>query len=233
MIRFSRPISQFLERLRWPLALLSLLTLPASVSVLWSKLSLLPFAGNSSLRFLLGLISYLILWRYFFRRRMFGSLLSTFFHELAHALVAWITCNRVEGLKLTWSNGGAVTIVGHPHWLITLAPYFIPTMSLSLLIIVSCTEWYISHPIFSLFWLDIIWGMSLGFFWASLWLDLRAGQSDIQKAGKVFSACFLPSAICLSSAAVISVGVQSRWGAFPAFTRLFAEWYSEVARFLV
>ena len=225
-------IGKTLEVLKWPISLLSLASAPASVTCLWSELAGLFNSGAAGLRFLVGLAGYLIAWRLLFRRRGFGSLFTTFLHELTHALMAWLTLNRVRGLKVTWSRGGHVVISGHPHWLISLAPYFVPTLSLLLISVVSAAEWVSGGPLISALWLEVLMGASLGLFWGALWIDLSVQQPDIQAAGRLCALCFLPGAACLSSAAVVAVGHAAHRGALHALAALGARWWGSLEALL-
>ena len=55
---------------------------------------------------------------------------STLEHELTHAIFAILSLNRVTGLNATGREGGVTHYQGYGNWVITLAPYFVPTVTI-------------------------------------------------------------------------------------------------------
>lgn len=221
-------VSFYLGRLinvsKWPVAIVSLITLPASVSVAQHKLGALSWSSPSVARFWVGLSLALIASRSLLKWTGLGAFFMTVVHELTHALAAWLTLNRVTGVRLTWRSGGAVKVEGHPHWLITIAPYISPTLSALLWLVVWGSELITGRPLLSALWLDLFMGASLGLFWGSLWSDLSPRQSDIKKAGYLFSLLVIPHAALLSSLFVIIGGCGAqRLGA--AWSELWLVWW--------
>ena len=125
----SRVPNLLLKIVKWPVALASL----ASLFFLLPALNESPLAKLSiaDLHWLAwGAGGYLVAWQLIFRRRFAGSYFSTFEHELTHAIFAWATLHRVTGLTVTWQNGGECRFEGSGggNWLISIAPYWFPTL---------------------------------------------------------------------------------------------------------
>lgn len=218
-------IGKTINALKWPVALISVLTLPATLTVGLNLIERLSWGNPSATRFLVGLVGYLLLWGLLLSKRVMGSLFSTFIHELTHALFAWLTFNSVSDLKLTWSKGGSIKVHGHPHWLITLAPYIFPTLSVALWLVVALSEGLLSRPILSALWLDLLMGASLGFFWATLKTDLRASQPDIKSAGRLFSLLVVPHFALTSSLLITALGAQGTQGVSNTLAHTSALWW--------
>ena len=124
----SGTIDRLIGWLKWPGAVVALLVLPGSVGALLALLKRVLGLPVPIFPFLGGIVVYILLWRFYRRRPIFGSFFSTFEHELTHAVFAWVTFHKVVGMRATWRRGGDVTIVGRGNWLITIAPYFFPIL---------------------------------------------------------------------------------------------------------
>jgi hypothetical protein len=126
-------------------------------------------------------------------------------------------------------EGGHVKLSGG-NFLITLAPYFFPTISYFLLPV----AFFIpnrSMPVYLM-----ILGASVAFHLVSTWRDLHWEQSDLHNAGIVFSLIFLPVANLVFYGALLAlviggtekflsfwvIGVKASIGLFPIIKGLFA-----------
>ena len=128
-------INKFINACKWPFAIASLLMLPGSILATLGLIgSLLPLSSGVSL-FLVGFALYGVSWWYLFRQQAWGSAFSTLEHELTHALFALLTFHRVKSIKTTWNRGGSMSFEGGGNWLITIAPYFFPTLSVFVLLL--------------------------------------------------------------------------------------------------
>ena len=197
----SHPISDridiFVDWLKWPVAIAALLLLVPSVLACFELIvtcvrtpeTMLPFIGGAGL--------YLLVW-FWTIRRWRTTLLSTVEHEFTHALFAILTLHRVTELKATWSRGGHVRIVGLGNWLITVAPYFFPTVC------------FILIPVFQLLTFvptnvaDGIVGAAFVYHITSTMRETHGGQTDLKLVGYPFSTMFLPTAILISHGAVLA-----------------------------
>lgn len=120
-----------------------------------------------------------------FRRSL--RVVCTFEHELTHLIFGLLFLKRPHAFVVTMREGGHVKLSGS-NFLITLAPYFFPTVSYFLLPIAFFVPSK-SMPIY----LTIL-GASVAFHLVSTWRDLHWEQSDLHKAGILFSLVFLPGA---------------------------------------
>ena len=177
-----------LALLKWPTAIVSLLLLPGSSMAAWELIGEIFLYPAPLLWFFIGLVSYLTAWQLLFKRQLFGSFLSTLEHELTHALVALATFHPVTKIYTTWHDGGKILYRGKGNWMITTAPYFFPTASVSLAIIM------IFLPGWLEFWIEGFLGVTVAFHLVSTWTETHRGQRDLQKVGFLFVFMFLPAA---------------------------------------
>lgn len=87
------------------------------------------FPKQTLIAFAAGFILFLIFWR-IFKRHL--QIVCTFEHELTHLLFGLIFLKRPHSFVVTRHDGGSVTLSGG-NFVITLAPYFFPTVSYLLL----------------------------------------------------------------------------------------------------
>lgn len=118
--------------MRLLLGLIALFLIPGSVLALWDALIII--AGNKDLwiplicGFIVGIPFYFMMIRKI-------HVISTFEHELTHALVALLFFRRIHKFIVTSKRGGQVQYSGNiggefGTLLIGLAPYYLPTMTL-------------------------------------------------------------------------------------------------------
>ena len=79
-----------LKILKWPVATVALLALPAAIDALGES-SLWTLRGEECEWLLYGAGAYTLGWLLVFRHAFSGSYVSTFEHELTHAIFAWAT----------------------------------------------------------------------------------------------------------------------------------------------
>ena len=150
---------------------------------------MLPFVG--------GAIFWTVVWWAFLRRTRYTFFL-TLEHELTHAIFAWLTFHRVVDLRVTLTQGGQISYVGRGNWLISLAPYFWPTISLLLMLIV----WLLPAATHGVG--EALIGMSFAWHVTSTIRETHPGQTDISKSGKLFSLMFLPAANMLAIGSLLA-----------------------------
>ncbi|MCA9266920.1 MAG: hypothetical protein KDA41_00540 [Planctomycetales bacterium] len=194
----SRWIDIALAWLKWPAGVAAVVALPWALRASW-LLGLRVVEEPATLRaFVLGFVGYAALWRLVLRRRLLGTFFSTLEHELTHALFAWATLHRVVELRSTFRQGGHVRFRGAGNWLITLAPYFFPTLSVAIIAV----GWLLPNG-----WLtaaDAALGAATAYHIVSTFHETHLGQSDLRKAGLLFSLCWLPTANVLAYAAIVA-----------------------------
>ncbi len=189
-------IDRTLNLVKWPVALIS-------IGNLWFLLQqdialVLSTFGSSHQHFWLGMVVYLLVWRFFLASRLFGSWFPTLIHELIHALFAILTLHRVTGFSVTWKEGGHMQYVGgEGNWLITIAPYFFPLTTLIALFAETFVE--LSGMQRSMF-LGAVFGFEIIY----VWRQIHPKQTDFQKVGMTFVWLFLPSAILFGYGVLLS-----------------------------
>jgi len=189
-------IDRLLKWLKWPFAVLAVALLPGAVI---AGIELVVRVVTSPLpvtMFLFGFVLYVLAWWWLFRRSRFSFVL-TLEHELTHALFAIATFHRVTGLRATAFRGGHMRFVGEGNWLITVAPYFFPTLSLFLLVIACVIPSPLAGPI------NFVLGGSFAFHMTSTLRETHPGQTDLQRVGVPFCFCFLPAANIVTFGAVL------------------------------
>ena len=184
-------IDRFFHWTRWPIAvLLVLLILPVAsaclsllTSIVKAPKSIMPFAG--------GMCLYLMIWTIVFRHWR-ATWFSSLEHELTHALLAILTFHRVVDIRTTWRSGGHIRYAGRGNWLITLSPYFFPTIGLIVLslFVFLPTRW--THIA------DAVLGAAHGFHLTSTIRETHFGQADLKQAGYLFSLMALPGLILVT-----------------------------------
>lgn len=150
------------------------------------------------LMFLLGVVSFLPCWwvaRRYLRRPL--DYLSTLEHELTHILVGLLFFKRPLSLRVTARAGGDVVLTGGNLW-ITLAPYYLPTISLVLLAL------GIVLPLKYQPQLLAALGASATFHILSTWTELGVMQSDFKKAGILQTVWLLPVANLLMYGSIVA-----------------------------
>lgn len=202
-------IASILDRLlavaKWPLGLMSLIFL-IPLALGWRDLF---FDALESLETLvplsLGCLGYLVISRLVVGKKRQGWF-STLEHELTHAFFALITFHKVAGIKTTATAGGVIHIIGGSNWLIVISPYFFPTLSfflMLLLILVGAQN-------------QVAAGLMLGFTMAyhliSTKHELHKHQTDLIEVGFLYSFLFLPGANLFSYGILFAYSV----GGLPA-----------------
>ena len=207
----NQQIASVLGVIKWPLALACVAFLPATAVALGEQVAGIAHGMQFFGPFLAGAAAYLLLWQLVLRR-LSVSFFSTLEHEFTHCLFAWLTFNRVTGLKATLRGGGTTTYRGTPNWLIQTGPYFFPTLSIALLA---------GLRLFPPQYLALAYallGASLVYHLISTWAETHHGQSDLREAGLVFSLLFLPTANLFWYAVVIA-SLRFGLGGLPALLR--------------
>lgn len=202
-------MNSLINVLKWPVGLLMAWFLPGTVMLLWHFAVTQEYTFQNFPPIVIGFLGYMLLWSILFRRQAFGSYLSTLEHECTHALFAVLTGHTVRAMKVTSRNGGQIAYSGgEGNWLIVIAPYFFPTVTFILLLIRMFIE--------PNYWFEIGVGVSIGFHLGSTFYETHSGQTDLQKVGRFFAFCFLPSANILTYtfiATYLRSGWQGLWHA--------------------
>ncbi len=144
---------------------------------------ILPFDYNQpSIRyFLAGFGVFIPFWFIWLKNKNFYS---TFEHELTHLLVGLLFFKKPAHFTVTRDSGGETGLYGG-NFLITLAPYFLPTFAFLMLPV-----YLIISPEFHLHYF-ILLGFVVSYHVFSTIQEFSYSQPDIIKSGKIFSTLFL------------------------------------------
>jgi len=183
------PIARIFDRLlgilKWPIAIVALILVPGLVYALFLVIRGIAAAPGTCVPFLLGAATYSILWLGLGSRRI--GFWTTLEHELTHALFAWATFHPVVGFGASLRGGGHIRYVGRGNWLIAIAPYFFPTLTLLVIVVLSWLP--PRHLAIGAF----VLGCAVAHHVFSTWSETHRHQSDLREVGWLFSWLFLPS----------------------------------------
>jgi hypothetical protein len=196
-------ISLLLLLLKWPTALIFILFTPAATLLFILELQQGATSNGYFWALLLGYFSYQAAW-YLFIRKTSVSFFSTLEHEITHCIFAVITFNRVTGLRATLRDGGRMTYEGSGNWLLTISPYFFPTVTVALLLAMPLVDAQATIA------MHLAIGASMAYHANSTWTETHHAQTDLREAGFLFSICFLPTANLLSFS-LIFVILRAGW----------------------
>lgn len=165
-----------------------------------------------------GLTAVLLLWFWRWRYARWGRFVTTIEHESLHAIVGMLTLIPVRELKVREDGSGHVLFEPPGHWLLYLAPYFIP-----LLLVIEIALVRLLHlparPE------DAVFGGLIALSFLGHLRQIHPRQTDFRHAGLVFSTAFLPAAIliCYGTAfSMVQGGGPERW------LDLFSTWSTSI-----
>jgi hypothetical protein len=187
----SNGVDRLLALLKWPVAIVGLVFLPGLVYSLFFVLRAIAAAPDRCVPFLLGAGGYVLFWLIFIRRRRTLGFTATLEHELTHALFAWATLHRVVALRATLHSGGHIRYIGRGNWLIAIAPYFFPTLSI---LVIAVLTWLPGRHVTAG---SAILGVTVAYHAISNWSETHRHQSDLREAGLLFCLLFLTAANAL------------------------------------
>lgn len=206
MQAIARQLDRVLAWLKWPTAIAAVVLVPGLAVALARVARVIWHDPDPSLAFLAGGVAFVLVWLVLLRRSALGRFIVTFEHELTHALFAWLTFHRVVGFRASPGSGGHVRYVGRGNWLITIAPYFVPTLALMAVAVVAwLPERHAASGGAAL-------GAALGYHGVSTWSETHREQSDLRDVGWFFSLLFLPAANALMIGLILATacGVSPR-----------------------
>ena len=204
-------INAALKWVKWPIALLMILMfLPA----LQTDIILLEhtLTKHFTINFILPMFGSIGIW--FLIPGLHGSHLAIFEHEFTHMLAALLTFHRPKSMSIDPGKGGSFGYYGEGNWFITLAPYFVPTFPL-LLVLFSLICIWLHYPLPHLFMPTL--GVLFGYHLVSNAAQIHPGQTDFSKAGWLFTLTFLPTANLLTVGFIWAFAFNNltgvtRWG---------------------
>lgn len=225
----SSIIDTVLAVIKWPVAALAVLILPfalieADLPFLWTTL-----LGEGK-PFLYGFVPCLI-FSFLALGWSQGSFLKTFEHELTHAVFAWLCFHKVTRFEASDGRDrssesenenylGVVYLTGS-NWLITISPYFSPTLLLPFYLVALLNP----PPVFL-----VLVGMICAYHIASTYRETHFNQTDLKEVGYLFSFMFLPASNLIIYVASIYFFVYDYEVAWQYINNTFVasyEWYTQ------
>ena len=216
------PVDKILQLMKWPVGLLALAFLPASLVHLQRQLW--PLIDETVWGFcgIVAGVLFVIAGLLKFPPVRFAF---TFQHEFSHVLFAWLTGHWVSNFTVRWranarGESGSVLIHGGTNWLILIAPYFVPILPVLLLLpVIMYLEDYRAGATVA----TLCFGAVLHF--ALNWQQSHKGQSDLRKVGLLFSLIFLPTANLVVYGLIIATTLRGSYGAERYFETLYLMWH--------
>ena len=193
IIVYQNYINQFINLIKWPIAIMMLLIVPAAIQafqryyVIRNQLN-----WHNLIYFAIGIAFFAAVRVFFIMRR---GAAETMEHEMTHVLFALLTLHPVSHMEVKDAGGGSMTFLGKGNWLIALAPYFFPLTAFTMVfftLAVQQVSGYLPD------WIFIGLGAAVCYNLFSFAEQLHPRQTDFKVAGYLFTICFLPGANCLS-----------------------------------
>ncbi len=200
LIRKLRTITDTtINVLKWPIGLgLFILIIPIVQSILFYYENVFD-NWNQLWMFLAGFAFMVVSWIFLIGRK--NIVASTVEHEMTHAIFALLTFHNVTNIEADYEGSGVTSYRGGRNWLITIAPYFFPTLSVAV-IIVTVITFIITGKVVS--WLNLALGMTTGYHLLAVIFEIHPEQTDLQKVGFLWAFFFIPGANLLSYAFVFA-----------------------------
>lgn len=189
-------LRRFLDIVRWPLGALTLLGLPSAFRTIAAALA--PMLHEDHLAFWAGLLAVLTLWFWRWRTARWGRFITTIEHESLHALIGMLTLIPVRELKVREDGSGHVLFEPPGHWLLYLAPYFVPLLLLIEIGLVRLLQLPVAAE-------STVLGAVLALSLLGHLRQIHPRQTDFRYAGRVFTVAFLPTAILLCYGAAFTM----------------------------
>jgi hypothetical protein len=143
------------------------------------QLSLQPF-----LYAILGFAVYVVVHVAFFRTY---HMFTTLEHEFGHAAMGCLFLKPPKVIRGTAEVGGETVYPNGYNFVIYLAPYFLPLLTIPLLIARAVALQWNLLPSYGYIALDFLIGFTLGFHFVGLFEELRLYQPDLKTSGRIFS----------------------------------------------
>lgn len=136
---------------------------------------------SAYLWFIAGIVCFFII-RPFFRKN--EAWLTTFSHELTHAIASILMLNKMHSMKV-YEQEGSTQYLGRSNIFITLAPYCFPIFTYFILLLMLLSS------VRSLCIFQFLIGLTLGFHILCFTQQTHPNQTDIKQNGKMISYSFI------------------------------------------
>src|SRR6266567_4267697 len=203
----TRLLDRILWLLKWPLAVIGFLFLPGMLLAFFGMLKHLAAGPRALIPFLVGFGAFVGAWYVALERRSAGRFLGSMEHELTHALFAALTLHRVPGFLRAWRSGGHIRYAGRGNWLIAISPFFCPTLSLLVAVLLHAL------PLAYVRYAGGLLGATLAYHLLTTWPEAHRHHSDIREANWLFCLVFLPpaNAFVIGSLLALVTGGGRAW----------------------
>ncbi len=188
-------VNFFLGVIKYPLVLLLLFSLPDMFCAFPAYYKEYMTSPSELQRFFAGAGLFFLL--YVLIVRKFNSYFKTLVHEFTHMIFCFLCGNRVCGIYATLKDGGSVEYMYKGNWLIAISPYFFPSFSVFLMILMSLKG---TRPEYSVFLLGFITAFQV----ISNYVQIHPRQTDFKDAGYLFTVLFLLPANVLMWGIILS-----------------------------
>lgn len=182
-------LDRFIDMLKWPFAILSLLSIPA----LLQSFNYFEFMNVKYLSMGIGFFMFYI--SRTMAKKSIKTTMQILAHELTHTFFALITFHKVTELNIAADNsGGKMKFEGKGNWLIVIAPYFFPLMAFAYVIATTIyLNFFPAHNTMYLI-LNGFLGYFLAYHCDTIVSQIHPKQTDFPIVGFPFCITFIPGA---------------------------------------
>ncbi|MBR7158116.1 MAG: hypothetical protein IKD08_00330 [Alphaproteobacteria bacterium] len=192
--RIRNFLDTVINLLKWPVAIAMAAGIFPLIQALMFYFERAVANWNDIAMFGIGFALMVACWIFLIRSR--NSVAATLEHEITHALFAMLTFHKVVNIEASLgSGGGSMAFKGKGNWLITIAPYFFPTLALAIVLTGGVVSALAGKPVS---WLAVALGIAIGYHFLAVVFEIHREQTDLQKVGWLFSFLFIPGANLLS-----------------------------------
>ena len=178
----QRFLDNFINLLKWPVAIWLLLCLPAFVQ----SIDYFKFSTWRYLALFAGFFCFFIARSFMDASAKTG--MEVLAHELTHALFALLTFHRVKGISINQDDtGGNMSFEGEGNWLIIIAPYFFSFFGVIAMITISIYTIFAPMNLI----LNSVMGFMIGYHLDTVGSQIHEKQTDLPKVGYPFCVVFL------------------------------------------
>ena len=216
LIRIQRRINFFLKIVKWPVALLMLLVVPATFQTVRHYYAIRYQLNRLPLfYFAVGAVFFVAIRIFVLLRKGKAETLE---HEMTHTLFAMAMFHPVQRIDLNETGGGSMSFKGEGNWLIAIAPYFFPLSAFTMMFFAVAVKHAFGY---TPDWVYIGLGITVAYNLCSFAEQTHLRQTDFKVAGYLFTLCFLPGANCLSFGTLLTF-TERGWNGVLFFYRLLA-----------
>ena len=175
----SSVIDRIVGLLKWPVAIACVVLLPGVCYALAFVARDVAHRPSSLAPVALGALAFVAIWRLYLLPRAPRHVVVTLEHELTHSAFALLTLHRVPALRATLASGGHVRYAGRGNWLVTLAPFVVPTFAC---VVIAAGHWLHAPRLCS-----FLLGATLAWNVVGNWSSAHRHHGDHRELGRVFA----------------------------------------------